>query len=262
MTRAPTPRWARRAGIAWTVALGLGLAAPVGLTALVALAGTAGAGAPDSLLALWSASLWRSAQVVGVVVPLALLIGGPAAWSFRRHPFPGSRLLEAAVLVPLAVPGVALAFGLLLSAGALPRFWLLAAAHLAYTVPLVVTMVGNAVDRLDPRLEAAARSLGAGRGEALRAVVLPLLAPAVALSSLLVFAVSWGELNASFFLSTPLVRTFPAALYTTYGTSSFPVAAAATLVCLLPVVPAMLAIQALGGEDLHPFHAFHRGLQP
>ena len=78
--------------------------------------------------------------------------------------------------------------------------------------------------------------------------------PSLVLAALLVFAVSWGEFNVSFLLATPLLQTFPAALYSTYTTNSFPVAAAATIVFLLPVVPAMVAIQALGGEE------FHRGL--
>jgi len=80
---------------------------------------------------------------------------------------------------------------------------------------------------------------------------LPLLLPSLILSALLVFAVSWGEFNVSFLLATPLIQTFPAGLYATYTTNSFPVAAAATVVFLAPVVPALIAIQALGGEELH-----------
>src|SRR4029077_823862 len=131
---------------------------------------------------------------------LALLIGAPAAWAFRRRPFPGARLLESAALVPLAVPGVAPAFALIQSAPGFPRFWLLVAGHLAYTVPLVVKTVGNAVETLDPRLEAVAHSLGAGAWETAARVVLPLLLPSLVLSALLVFAVSWGEFNVSFLL--------------------------------------------------------------
>lgn len=256
-------RLARQAGIAATAVFALAMLSPVALTAAGAFSDSewsaqrsAGAGALfRSVIEIWGPPLLRSAQIVGAVVPLALLLGAPAAWAFRRRPFPGSRLLEAAALVPLGVPGVALAFSLLQTAGGTPRFWLLAAGHLAYTLPLVIKTVGNAVDTLDPRIEAAARSLGAGSFQVVRRVTLPLLSPALVLSSLLVFAVSWGELNVSFLLAAPLLQTFPAALYRAYTTSSFPVAAAATVVFLLPVVPVLIAIQALGGEE------FHRGLQ-
>jgi putative spermidine/putrescine transport system permease protein len=257
----------RRLGIAVVALFALALALPIAITAAGAFSrsewygerseGAAVADAPalfSYVLGTWGGALLRSAEVVAAVVPLALLIGAPAAWAFHRRPFPGSRLLEAAALVPLAVPGVALAFALIQSAAGFPRFWLLVAGHLAYTVPLVVKSVGNAVETLDPRLEPAARSLGAGPWESAARVTLPLLLPALVLSALLVFAVSWGEFNVSFLLATPLLQTFPAGLYLAYTTNSFPVAAAATIVFLAPVVPALIAIQALGGEE------FHRGL--
>ena len=257
----------RRAGIAATAVLALALLTPIVVTAAGAFSraewygqrseGAEGQSVPDLfryVMGLWSGALLRSVEVVAVVVPLALLIGAPAAWAFRRRPFPGSRLLESAALVPLAVPGVALGFSLIQLAGGTPRFVLLVAGHLAYTLPMVVKTVTHAVETFDLRLEPAARSLGATGWETAVRVTMPLLAPALVLSSLLVFAVSWGEFNVSFLLATPLVQTFPAALYVTYTTHSFPVAAAATLIFLAPVVPALLAIQALGGE------AFHRGL--
>jgi putative spermidine/putrescine transport system permease protein len=259
---------ARQAGIAGTAVFALAMISPVVITAAGAFSDSewygqrsegavvAGSGALFRyVMEIWGKALVRSGQMAGVVVPLALLLGAPAAWAFRRRPFPGSRLLEAAALVPLGVPGVALAFSLLQTAGGTPRFWLLATGHLAYTIPLVIKTVGNAVDTFDPQIEAAARSLGAGPLQVARRVTLPLLTPALVLSALLVFAVSWGEFNVSFLLATPLLQTFPAALYMTYTANSFPVAAAATVVFLLPVVPALIAIQALGGEE------FHRGLQ-
>ena len=258
----------RRAGIAATAVLALALLTPIVVTAAGAFSraewyGQRSEGAEVQSAAdlfryvagIWGGALLRSVEIVAAVVPLALLIGAPAAWAFRRRPFPGSRLLESAALVPLAVPGVALAFSLIQMAGHAPRFGLLVVGHMAYTLPMVVKTVTNAVETFDPRLEPAARSLGATGWETAVRVTVPLLMPALVLSALLVFAVSWGEFNVSFLLATPLVQTFPAALYVTYTTNSFPVAAAATLIFLAPVVPALLAIQALGGE------AFHRGLQ-
>jgi putative spermidine/putrescine transport system permease protein len=252
----PRRRLVRRAGIAATAVLALALLTPIAVTAAGAFSGSA-ADTPALfryVAAIWGGALLRSGQMVAAVVPLALLIGAPAAWAFRRRPFPGSRLLESAALVPLAVPGVALAVSLMQCLEGAPRFWLLVAGHLAYTLPLVVKTVGNAVETFDPRIETAARSLGAGPVETAARVTLPLLLPALILSALLVFAISWGEFNVSFLLMTPLLRTFPAALHLTYTTYPFAVSAAATLVFLAPVVPALIAIQALGGEE------FHRGL--
>lgn len=265
--RVPPRRVARTVGIAWVAATALALLAPIVITGWGAFShsefyGQRSEGAPVQetadlfryVLRIWGDALLHSAAVVAAVVPLALLLGAPAAYAFRRRPFPGARWLESAALAPLAIPGIALAVALIETAGGAPRFLLLVAGHLAYTVPLVVKTVGNALSTFDPRLEAAAKTLGATPGETARRVVLPLLGPSLVLGALLVSAVSWGEWNVSFLLATPLLQTFPAALYSTYTANSFPVAAAATLVFLLPVVPALIAIQALGGEE------FHRGL--
>jgi putative spermidine/putrescine transport system permease protein len=263
VSRRPPRRFTRQAGIALTVLLAALLLSPVLLTAWGAFSGsgwygqrsegaavTGPLGLFQYVLSIWGGALWRSLELVLVVVPAALLLGAPAAYAFRRLPFPGSRLLEALALLPLAMPGIALAIGLLLVGGGLPRLPLLAAGHLAYTVPLVLKTVANSLDSFDPQLEAAARTLGAGPWTRARRVVLPLLGPALVLSSLLVFAVSWGEFNVSYLLATPLVQTYPAALYSTFTNNSFPVGAAATVVFLAPVGPAMAAIQALGGEEL------------
>ncbi len=258
---------ARAAGIAVAVSLAACLVAPLVVTAAGAFVdadwygkrsegalGTGAAGLFRYVLGIWSNALLTSLRLVGTVVPLALLIGAPAAFAFRRRPFPGSAFVEALAMTPLAIPGIALAVGLLLGAGRAPRFGLLVAGHLAYTLPLVLKTISNALERERADLERAARSLGAGPWQAAAWVTLPRLVPGLVLSALLVFAVSWGEFNVSFLLATPLVQTFPAGLYTTYTTNSFPVAAAATLIFLAPIVPAFLAIQALGGEE------FRRGL--
>lgn len=260
-------RVARTAGIALTVGLAVALVAPLLVTAFGAFsdaewygrrsegAGVAGTiGLFRYVLGLWSGALLTTTKLVATVVPLALFIGAPAAYAFRRRPFRGARLLEALALTPLSLPGIALAVALLVSAGKIPRFSLLVAGHLAYTLPLVIKTVSNSLESEGPELERAARSLGAGGWQTAAWVTLPRLVPSLVLASLLVFAVSWGEFNVSFLLATPLVQTFPAALYLTYTTNSFPVAAATTIVFLAPVVPAFLAIQALGGDE------FRRGL--
>ncbi|HEX7078936.1 MAG TPA: ABC transporter permease subunit [Candidatus Eisenbacteria bacterium] len=259
---------ARIAARAWTASLAFLLVTPLLVTAWGAFSrsewygrrseGAAVAGAGTLFHYVWStwgSALLLSASLVAVVVPIALLIGVPAAIAFERRPFRGSSWLEAATLSILSVPGIALSVALLFAAGGSPRFWLLVAGHLAYTVPLVVRTVRHALALIDPRLEDAGRTLGAPPGRVARRILLPMLRPSVTLAALLVFTVSWGEFNASYLLTTPLVQTFPAALFATYTTNSFPVAAAATVIFLLPVVPALLAIQALGGE------ALTRGLQ-
>lgn len=113
----------------------------------------------------------------------------------------------------------------------------------------MVRIVAGALRSFDfAALDLCARGLGAGFGQRFAWVYLPNLRRAMVTGSLMVFAVSWGEFNVSYLLNTPLHQTFPAALYATYTSNSFQVAGAATTIFLGGIVPALLAIQFLGGE--------------
>jgi thiamine transport system permease protein len=69
--------------------------------------------------------------------------------------------------------------------------WLILIAHVFYNYAIVVRGVGSAWEQIDPRLEDAARVLGAGRWAAFRSVTLPLLRPAIASAGALVFLFSF-----------------------------------------------------------------------
>ena len=113
----------------------------------------------------------------------------------------------------------------------------------------MVRIVAGALRSFDPAaLDLCARGLGASFGQRFAWVYLPNLRRAMVTGSLMVFAVSWGEFNVSYLLNTPLHQTFPAALYATYTSNSFQVAGAATTIFLGGIVPALLAMQFLGGE--------------
>ena len=126
---------------------------------------------------------------------------------------------------------------------------LVVVGHVLYTLPYAVRAVGEAArtQRLGRALDAA-RTLGAGRAERLRFVVWPALRRALGAAALIALAVSWGEFNVTFLLATPASGTFPTALYLTYTTNSFPVAAAATTLMLAGLVPLVLLALAIGAE--------------
>jgi ABC-type spermidine/putrescine transport system permease subunit II len=67
-------------------------------------------------------------------------------------------------------------------------------------------------------------------------------------ATLIALAISWGEFNVTFLLATPSSGTFPTALYLTYTTNSFPVAAAATTLLLAGLVPLVLFALRVGSE--------------
>ncbi len=200
------------------------------------------------VLRTYGGTLMLSLRLASLAVVVALLVGLPAAYAFVRHPFPGSALLEEIVLLPLTLPGIAVAIALIVTfAFARGNWLLLLAGHALYTVPLFVRSVTVTLRSLPiGEYEEAAATLGAPPAMRFLLVALPALRQATTLGALLVFAVSWGEFNVSFLLVTPLTKTFPAALFAAYTEYSAPIASAATAIFLAIAVPLLIVVQTAG----------------
>ena len=142
------------------------------------------------VLAALQLSFGAAALAAAVNVPLGLLI----AWVMVRYRFPGRRIADAVIDMPLALP-TAVA-GIALTALFAPKGWLGEALaplgiKVAYTplgvlmalifvgLPFVVRIVEPVIQDLPVDAEEAAAVLGATRFQTLRRVVLPALAPAL-----------------------------------------------------------------------------------
>lgn len=140
-------------------------------------------------------TLWQA--IVSTV--LTVVIGLPAAWAFARYTFPGKRFLRAVTLVPFVLPTLVVGTAFLALVG--PRgalgidltgtVWIILIAHVFFNYAVVVRGVGAYWERIDPSIEDAARTLGASPLRAFRTVTLPLLRPALASTSALVFLFSF-----------------------------------------------------------------------
>ena len=153
-------------------------------------------------------SLWMAALAAAVAALLALLVA-VAARDARR---PLSRWLEAGLALPWAVPGtvyaIALATMFSVAKPVAGRFvligtlWLLPLAYLIRSLPVIGRPVVAAIRGLDPALDEAATSLGAGPWRAFRTVTLPLLAPVLAGAVALAFVTGLGDFMTSIILYT------------------------------------------------------------
>ena len=140
-------------------------------------------------------TLWQAILSTILTVVIAL----PAAWVFARFTFPGKSFVRAATLVPFVLPTLVVGTAFLTLMG--PRgamgidltgtLWIILIAHVFYNYAIVVRGVGAYWERIDPSLEDAARSLGASKLQTFRTVTLPLLRPAIASTSALVFLFSF-----------------------------------------------------------------------
>ncbi len=138
------------------------------------------------------------------------------AWVLERYEFPGRRILDALVDLPFALPtavaGIALA-SIYAGNGWIGRWLEPIGIKVAYQplgvvvaltfigLPFVVRTVQPVLRDFDPEVEEAAASLGAGRWQTFRRVMLPELLPAVSTGFVLAFARALGEYGSVIFIA-------------------------------------------------------------
>jgi molybdate transport system permease protein len=190
---------------------------------------------------------------------VSLPIGIAVAYVLARYRFWGRQLLNGLVHLPLILPPVVTGYLLLLTfgrKGAVGAFldqafglvfafrWTgaaLAAAVMAF--PLMVRAIRMAIEAVDPRLEAAAGTLGASRAWVFVTVTLPLILPGIVAGAILGFAKAMGEFGATitFVANIPgQTQTLPSAIYTYLQVPGGD--AAAVRLVLVAIAIAMLAL--------------------
>lgn len=202
---------------------------------------------------------------VGVVSVVASLPAALAcAWLLGRRDFVGKSLFDGIVHLPLVLPPVAVGFTLLVLFGrnGVAGAWLyqhlgftfafnwkgaaLASAVMAF--PLMVRAMRLSLEAVDQKLEAAARSLGAGRWRVAGTITLPLMAPGILTGAILAFARSVGEFGATITFVSNIpgeTRTLPIALYALTQVPGGDEAA-----WRLAILSVLLALAALIGSEM------------
>ena len=195
--------------------------------------------------------LGNTAGLALAVLALASALAAPLAWLVTRTDLRGRRAATLLGVLPLAVPGYVMAYALLATAGpygtladltglVVPRPSGFVGAWLAlslYTFPYLFLNLRTALLGLDPGLEESARSLGAGKRETLRRIVLPQLRPAYLAGSLLIVLHVLGDFGV---VSLMRFETFSYAIYLQYSASYDRVYAALLALMLLALTAALL----------------------
>ena len=202
-----------------------------------------------------------SAGVAVVAVALAAVVGTTLA----RTRFRGRRVLVALLTLPLAFPGVVVGFMVILLAGRQGvigsvtesltgerlvfaySFAGLCLGYLYFSLPRCIATVMAAAEGLDPALEEAARTMGAGPWRVARDVILPGLSPALVASGAIVFATCMGALGTAFTLATD-IRVLPMVIYTEFTlATNFSVAAALSVLLGVVTWIALAVARVFGG---------------
>jgi ABC-type spermidine/putrescine transport system permease subunit II len=151
----------------------------------------------------FTSAVRTSALVALLAVLIALPIGMPAAFALARQRFRLRGTLLTLTAMPLLLPGVVVGVAILTTLGAfglLPGFWPTVLAHVWLTLPFVVLIVHSRLDRFDSRMEEAARDLGSGLLRTLRTVTIPIIAPTILATAIVVWVWSMDEFLVSNFI--------------------------------------------------------------
>lgn len=206
---------------------------------------------------------WQMFSLAFGATTVALLLAGPWAWLVARTDVPGRRFFRWFGPLPLAIPPYvgALAYAALCAKGGILHTFLAGLAGKptfqyefpdffygyfgsafvlgVFCAPYVFTNVYAALQRLDPSLEEAARSLGQTRRQVFWQITFPLLRPAILAGSLLVFLYACVDFGV---VSLLRYQTFTTLIYN-YLLAGFNVQASAAF-CLVLVVLVWLVLAA------------------
>jgi len=132
-----------------------------------------------------------------------VIIGLCSAFLINRYHFPGKQVYKSLILLPLIIPGVILGIALLTTfklIGVNSSLFTVMIGHSTFVIPLIVFLLINRLDRLDPNFENASMDLGANKTQTFRYITIPLIGTALLGGSLLGFTLSFDEIILTYFL--------------------------------------------------------------
>lgn len=196
-------------------------------------------------------ALTNSLVLAACTATVVILGAVTAAYGINRLRVRGSHWIDVLLSVPLAVPGVTIAVGLLNLLIQTPLYgtiWIIALAYAVRYFPYGLRPTDAALAAIHPELEEAARVSGGGLGFTLRRVIVPLLRPAMISGWLLLFVMFMREVSMSNLLYAGDNRTLSVALLSISGLQPNGVVAAFTLmqISLFLLVAALAVVVGRG----------------
>jgi len=201
-----------------------------------------------------------SLEVSLAATALTLGLGVPVAWALGRRAFPGHDLLAALVVTPLVLPPTVLGYYLLVLVGArgpVGRVLDAVGIEVAFTwkgavlaacvgsIPLLIRAAQAGFEAVDPRLEAAARTLGRSEWSVFWSVTLPLAWRAVLAGAVLAFCRAFGDFGITLMVAGSIpgrTQTLPLAIYDHVQANQMPEANTLALLAAGLVVVLLLGL--------------------
>jgi multiple sugar transport system permease protein len=210
----------------------------------------------DNYRGIFRGNFFTSALVNSVGIGLlttviAVVIGGMAAYAVARLEFPGKRVLIGAVLLISMFPAISLVtplFNIERRIGLFDTWPGLIIPYITFALPLAIYTLSAFFREIPWDLEKAAKIDGATPAQALRKVIVPLAAPGIVTTAILVFIFAWNDLLLALSLTaTKAAITAPVAIANFTGSSEFeePTGsiAAGAMVITVPIIVFVLVFQ-------------------
>jgi spermidine/putrescine transport system permease protein len=206
----------------------------------------------------WYSLLWRDDQVfrslanslvIAALVTIACVVFGTmAALVLSRPGFRARGLFEGLVYLPLIIPEIVLAVALVIFFSLLGMqlsLWTVVTAHMAFCISYAIIVVTARMAGTDRTIEEAALDLGADEWSTFFRVTLPIAAPGILSSALLVFTTSFDDYLITSFVAGVKSTTLPLEIYSRLKRGITPEINAISTAILLATIPLVFIAERL-----------------
>ncbi len=197
---------------------------------------------------------------------LSVIVAVPLGYLLSRHEFPGKRLVDALIEIPVVLPPLVVGLSLLIlfqsRPGAAFQEWI--GIKITYAVPAVILAqfavaaafaartMKVTFDQLDPRTEQVAMTLGCTRGQAFRRVVLPEAERGILAAATVAWARSLGEFGPVLvFAGTTRMKTevLSTSVFLELSIGRLDASVAVSVIMVAMAVAVLLVVRTFGGQD-------------
>ncbi len=197
-------------------------------------------------------ALFTSISLATATAILTGILGFLSAWLVVSQRIRGAVIIDALSLLPIAIPGIVIAVGLILAWNQpfwpmtpYHTWWILLLAYSCLLLPYPVRYCSAALTQIGSSLAEAARVHGAGSITTLRLILFPLVMPSLLAAMMLVFAVASRELVSSLLLAPAGMQTVSIYVWRQFEQGSIGSGMAMACIAVLISLSLMLTAQLL-----------------
>jgi len=186
--------------------------------------------------------LFTSFSLALVTTMISLLLGIPAGRALGLYDFTGKRLFSLVLILPIIVPPLSVAMGLhlwFIKLALAETFTGVVLIHLTFSLPYTIFVIWSVFTDYNPDFEEQARSLGATPTRIVLHIMLPMILPGITVAALFSFLLSWSQYLSTLIIGGGKMLTLPILLFSLMDSGDRPVAAAVSLVFILPAFLAL-----------------------